>query len=382
METPLPEISCDILVVGAGIGGASAACELSDHADVVLIEAEEQPGYHTTGRSAAFFAESYGGPLIRPLTTASGSFYQNPPEQFSDVPLIAPRGCYHVFAAKDKARAEKRFSAMIDTGLSSISLLSGAAVSARIPVLRPDHVGGAIDDEGCRDLDVAAIHQGYLRLFKRHGGQLLCNAGLQSLYKDGSGWIAKTSKGHIRAQIVVNAAGAWADDVARLAGASPVGLSPMRRTIIIFHPHKVPVDNGWPVVIDFDERYYFKPEQGRILASPADETPMTACDVQPDEMDIAITVDRLLNETLFDVPRIENRWAGLRTFSPDRVPVIGPDPKVSGFVWCAGQGGYGIQVAPALAALTAATTLGRALPQWLVAENITPEQYAPTRFTV
>lgn len=371
---------CDVLVVGAGIGGASVASELSRHADVVLIEAEAQPGYHTTGRSAAFFAESYGGPLIRPLTTASGTFFRNPPEQFSDNPLISPRGCYHVFAAKDRGRAEKRFSAMQDAGLSSIILLSGDAVSRRIPVLRPDHVGGAIDDEGCRDLDVAAIHHGYLRQFKHHGGRLLCDAGLRTLEKNDFGWKAETSKAYITAKIVVNAAGAWADAVAQIAGAEPVGLSPMRRTIIIFHPRKVPVDNGWPVVIDFDERYYFKPEQGRILASPADETPMVACDVQPDEMDIAITVDRLLHETFFDVPHIENSWAGLRTFSPDRVPVVGPDPRVPGFVWCAGQGGYGIQVAPALAALTAAMTLGHDIPQWLAAENIVPERYAPARF--
>lgn len=379
MPSPSPSLSCDILIIGAGIGGASAAAELARDADVLLIEAESQPGYHTTGRSAAFYAESYGGPAILPLTSASKAFYTDPPKGFSPTPLLGPRGCLHIFDADSRALAEREM-ARLAGHIGAISLLDKERVLDRVPVLRPDTIAGAIDDPECRDMDVAAIHQGYLRAFRARGGRLLCDAGLAALARDGDYFLAQTPQGTIRARRIVNAAGAWGDPVAALAGAKPLGLQPMRRTVILFRPGSVTVDNDWPLVIDINERFYFKPETGRILASPADETPMAASDAQPDELDIAIIIDRLQTATSLDIPRIENRWAGLRTFAPDRTPIVGPDPMVPGFFWCAGQGGYGIQTAPAIAALTAARVLGRALPDFLAEHGVAAETYDPARF--
>ncbi|GAB4576602.1 MAG: FAD-dependent catabolic D-arginine dehydrogenase DauA [Rhodothalassiaceae bacterium] len=370
---------CDILVVGAGIAGASAAALLAQHADVLLIEAESQPGYHTTGRSAAFYAESYGSEQIRPLTAASKDFYHKPPPGFSTTPLLAPRGCLHVFDAARRTLAHDRADKLART-IPGIRILTRDEVLDRVPVFRPERIAGAIDDPDCRDMDVAAIHQGYLAAFRRAGGRLLCDAPLLALRREGGGWAAMTGRGPVAARLVLDAAGAWGDRVAAMAGARAVGLVPMRRSVIIFRPAHCAVDNGWPLSIDIEEQYYFKPETGRILASPADETPSEPTDAQPEEIDIAEIVARLGAATRLDVPRIENRWAGLRTFAPDRVPVVGPDPDVPGFFWCVGQGGYGIQTAPAMAALTAARVLGREVPDSLASFGVRAETYDPARF--
>ncbi|GAK34351.1 dimethylglycine dehydrogenase, mitochondrial [alpha proteobacterium Q-1] len=374
-----PDHRCDILVIGAGIAGASAAAALSSDADVIVIEAEDQPGYHTTGRSAAFYAESYGGPLIQPLTSASKDFYLHTPAGFADVPLVHDRGCLHLYSARNKAKAKARAEALA-ARLPAITRLCADEVLARVPVLRPQALAGAIWDPDCRDLDVATIHQGYLRQMRRHGGRLICDARLSSLSRQPKGFYAQTGQGTIAASMVINAAGAWGDEVARMAGLSPIGLSPKRRTALVFKPEKTAVMDDWPLVIDFAETIYFKPEQGRILASPADETPMPPCDVQPDEMDIALTIDRLEKLSTLDVPKILNRWAGLRSFAPDRAPVVGPDGDCGDFIWCVGQGGYGIQTAPAMAALTKARALGRDLPDGLAGHDVRAACYDPARF--
>ena len=374
----LPGVS-DILVIGGGIAGASAAAELAADAAVVLLEAESQPGYHTTGRSAAFYAESYGGPAIQPLTTASKPFYESPPAGFAEQPLLSPRGCLHLFAEEDRAAAEAR-AAELSACLGGIRLVDREELLERLPMLRPEVVAGAIDDPECRDLDVAAIHQGYLRRFRRRGGIVVTDAPVMSLARNGGTWRVTTPRGEIAVGCVVNAAGAWVDETAARAGLAPIGFTPLRRTIVVFAPEGWIVEPRWPLALDLHERFYFKPESGHVLASPADETPSPPCDVQPEEIDVARALDRVERATAFRVRRIVNRWAGLRTFAPDRVPVIGPDPRAPGFFWCAGQGGYGIQTAPAVARLTAALVLGQDLPDDLAAHGVKAETYAPARF--
>ncbi|RMF11973.1 MAG: FAD-binding oxidoreductase, partial [Alphaproteobacteria bacterium] len=298
---------------------------------------------------------------------------------FADTPLISERGALHVFAPGDEARARK-IAEDFGRDIAGVRLLGRNELLDRVPVLRPERVAGAVSDPECRDMDVAAIHQGFLRRARAAGARLLTDARVSWLARSGDRWRIRLADGReIAARAVVNAAGAWVDEVARMAELAPLGFQPLRRTIIVFRPAHATVDSGWPLVIDIDESFYFKPETGRILASPADETPSPPCDAQPDVIDIATIVDRLERWTVFDVPRIENRWAGLRTFAPDRVPVVGEDPRSAGFFWCAGQGGYGIQTAPAMGRLTAAVVLGRDLPSDLSAAGVDPARYAPAR---
>ncbi len=373
-------LDCDVAVIGAGIAGASAAAFIAPHARVLILEAESQPGYHTTGRSAAFLAESYGAPLVRPLTKASKHFYLSPPPGFADVPLSHRRGALYIFDEAGRAKAEAD-AAEFARDIPGVRLMDAAETLALVPVLRREKIAGGVLDPECRDLDVAAIHQGFLRQAKAGGAGLVTNARVERLTQEAGHWRIRLADGRtIRAGRVVNAAGAWVDEVARAAGLAPLGFRPLRRTIIIFAPQTVAVDPAWPVVIEIHEDFYFKPETGRVLASPADETPSPPCDAQPEDIDVAIAVDRLERWTRMDVPRILNKWAGLRTFSPDRVPVVGEDPRAPGFCWCAGQGGYGIQTAWAMGRLTAAVVLGAELPPALIEAGVRAENYAPDRF--
>lgn len=369
---------CDCLVIGGGIAGASIAAGLAGAADVVLFEAESRPGYHTTGRSAAFFAESYGGATIRPLTRASRDFLESPPAEIAGRSLLGPRGCLHLFGPGEEAEGAACAEALARQ-VGDIRTIGREEALARLPMLRPERIAGAIDDPQCRDIDVAGLHQGYLRALARAGGHVVGDARVTGLRRADGRWRVETARGVLEADLVVNAAGAWADELAGLAGLAPFGFMPLRRTIVLFAPPGIAVDPSWPLAMDFAERFYFKPESGRILASPADETPSPPCDSQPEEIDIAILVDRLGQATTFDIPRIESRWAGLRTFAPDRVPVFGHDPRAPGFFWFAGQGGYGFQTAPAAAALATALALGRPVPDDLLSCGVRAGDYAPGR---
>ncbi len=369
----------DILIVGAGIAGASAGYFLAGHGSVCVIEGEDQPGYHTTGRSAAFFVESYGNIHIRPLTRASRALFTAPPEGFTDSPLLRDRGALYIARADQQPRLEALANELAGT-VADISLRSAEEIRAQVPCLREGYAVAGLYEPDARDIDVHALHQGFLKGLRARGGKVRTHARLTGLARQGGHWLAETTAGPITASVVVNAAGAWGDEVAGLAGAQAVGLTPMRRTIIILPaPEGVDVSN-WPLVVDVDEDFYFKPESGRILASPADETPMPPCDVQPDEIDIAIAVDRLQKATTLAVPRIERRWAGLRTFAPDRVPVVGWDPQVGDFFWFVGQGGYGIQTAPAMGELIAGLLVHGAVPEALAANGVTAAPYDPARF--
>ncbi len=370
--------SADFLIIGGGMAGATAAYGLAPHGRVVMLETEDTPCYHTTGRSAAFYAETYGGPGVQPLTTGSKAFFESPPEGFSPVPLWQKRGALHV--AKPGALAQAHEMADALSALApSISVVDAEAARAKAPMLRPNVVGGGVWDPDCALLDVDALHHGFLRAARRHDFKLYCNAEVGSLTRHDGLWRADTPKGVFQAPVVINAAGAWGDRLAKRARVAPVGLTPMRRTIVTFPVPKAGVDPDWPLVLDLDGAWYFKAQHGRILASPGDETPSPPCDAQPEELDIAMTMAQIEKVTGWKVSTLNATWAGLRTFAPDRLPVIGFDADAEGFFWCVGQGGVGIQTAPAVAQLVASLATGAALPKSLTALGVTESRYAPQR---
>ena len=367
----------DVIVLGAGMAGASIAAELAPHRRVLLLEREDQPGRHTTGRSAAMFFESYGNATVRGLTRASRAFLEQPPEGFAEVPLMSPRAA--LFVAGQEALPRLQAMADAPDAAPTLRLLNPAQTLALVPILRPEAVaGGALDDSGC-DMEVAAILQGYLRLARRGGAQVVLGGADLLLQRAGGLWTVDCRAGRFQAPVVVNATGAWADEVARQAGARPVGLQPMRRTAMTIPAPEGYDTRHWPMVIDVDETVYFKPDAGQMLLSPANEDPMAPCDVAPEELDIAIAVDRFETLTTHPVRRIAHRWAGLRSFVADRSPVAGWDTQAEGFFWLAGQGGYGIQMAPALARAAAAILLGQALPEDIAAQGVTPQALSPNR---
>lgn len=373
----------DVLVIGAGMAGASAAYELAAHGRVVLLEREEQPGYHATGRSAALYSQTYGHPTVRALTVASWEFYGNPPDGFAVAPLLTPRGV--LLIGGDGQRASLAAALVDGRALTpSVRGLDTATALALVPALRPERVAGAVLEPDAMDMDVHAIHQGYLRGLRARGGRLVTGAGVMALVRRDGVWTASSTAGEHAAPVVVNAAGAWADRVAALAGARTVGLQPKRRTAVTFDPvFEDPALAGgmarWPMVIDVDEAFYVKPEGGRLLASPADETPSEPCDIQPEELDVAVAADRVESAFRLSVRRIGHRWAGLRSFVEDRVPVVGFAPDTPGFFWLAGQGGYGIQTAPAMARTAAALVVGGGLPAAVGAHGVTAAALAPER---
>jgi D-arginine dehydrogenase len=337
----------DIVVIGAGIAGASAAAELAALAEVTLLEMEAQPGFHATGRSAAYFAAAYGKKVVRDFTACCEGFFSQPPDGFSEVNLLRPRDCMF-FGRADQAE-QLQAIARDNPALES---LTAAQVRQRVPVFAEGYLHGGLREPRGGDLDVDAILQGYLRLFRRRGGRLKAAHRVTALSRQGGSWQADAGGQTFEAPVVVNAAGAWADHVAGMAGLGALGMRPLRRTALtIAPPAGVDIDD-WPNMIDADEAFYFKPEAGHILISPADETPSEPCDAQPDDYDVAVGVDRFERATGLDIRNVISRWAGLRTFAPDRIFVAGFDPRVEGFFWLAGQGGYGIQSAPAMAQLT------------------------------
>jgi len=353
-------IPCDVIVIGGGIAGLSVAADLARDRKVVVLEREAQPGQHSTGRSAALFSEIYGSPPIRALSRASRSFLTTPPPGFAETPLVTPRGTLFI-ARHDQLEALRAFATAPDV-TGAVREISAAEALRLSPLLRPDYVAAGVYEPEAADLDVHALLTGFLRVFKAHGGELHSNAEVFGLTRDTRGWNVETSRGRYAASIVVNAAGAWVDTVADLAGIGRIGAEPRRRTAItVDGPAGLDLSQS-PLTIDITEQFYFKPDAGRLLLSPADETPSAPCDAQADEWDIAVAIDRLETATSLQVRRVHAKWAGLRTFVADRSPVVGYDPVATGFFWLAGQGGYGIQTAPALARLAAALVRGREPP--------------------
>jgi len=355
----------DIVVVGAGMAGASLAAELAENARVLVLEGEDRPGYHTTGRSAAFWTESYGGPGVQPLTSASGPL-------LSRWGMLSPRMALTIARAEQSHQVEAFARTYADAGVE-VEVLDHAGMQAHIPGLRAEWTCGALEPS-CSDIDVAGLHARYLAKLRERGAKLWCRARLTQASRSAPGWHLTLADGRtIRATLVINAAGAWADPVAMLCGARPLGITPLRRTIAQLRVSPQ-VPERLPLVLDIAERFYFKPDTGRLWLSPHDETPSEPCDAAPDELDVAVAIQRLERVVDWDVERVEHRWAGLRSFAPDRLPVYGFDAEVPGLFWFAGQGGFGIQTAPAAARLAAGLVLGRE------AGDIDPGPYSPLRF--
>ena len=368
----------DVLVIGAGIAGATAAALLARDRSVALLERESQPGYHSTGRSAALFSETYGNAVVRALSRASRAFLFAPPEGFTEYPLVRRRGTLHI-AREDQLELLETFLALPDVATHSRAV-DALETLLLCPLLRPGYAAAAIHEPFASDVDVHALHQGYLRMARTAGSALIVDAAVTDLDCKHGNWIARTSAGTFEAPVVVNAAGAWADELAELAGVAPLGIVPYRRTAVLVDPPKGLAIDELPNTIDIEELFYFKPDAGQLFLSPADETPTVPCDAQPDEMDVAIAVDRVQAATTLDVTRIRRRWAGLRSFAPDRSPVIGYDSEAAGFFWLAGQGGYGIQTAPAAGQLAAALIREEDVPRELSGFGIGAEAVSPRRF--
>ena len=368
----------DFAIIGAGIAGASAAYELATRGSVLILEAESQPGYHTTGRSAAFFSEAYGKAVIRALTRGSRTFLESPPAGFCEHSLLVSSGAMFV-GRDDQAQAiESYFEEISDLG-ESVSLSDGALAEKLVPVFRDGYVSQCIWEPDARAIDVNELLQAYLRCARTGGATLIKEARVTGLSRINECWNLVTGQGEFFAATLINAAGAWADKIGELAGANSIGLEPMRRTVCLFDPPAGQDISGWPLVIDIDEQFYFKPDAGKILLSPADETPMPPQDVHPDDLDIAIAVDRLEKATTLNVAKIDHRWAGLRSFVRDRSPVAGFDSAVDRFFWLAGQGGYGISTAPGMARCTAALCTGMGIPSDLRRLGITEDKLSPRR---
>ncbi len=336
----------DIIVIGAGIAGVSAAAELAADASVTVLEMEQQPGYHATGRSAAYFAAAYGKKVIQELTACCETFLRHPPDGFTEAELFRPRDCMY-FGREDQL--ETLLGMQADN--PRLQFVDSRTVCKRVPVLSPEYIHGAMWDPKGGDLDVDALLQGFLRQFRRRGGLLLADHCVTRLERQAGTWKVTAGGREFEAPVVVNAAGAWVERVAAMAGLGSLGIQPLRRTALtIPAPDGVDV-RDWPEMVDADEEFYFKPDAGQILISPADETPSEPCDAQPEELDVATGVYRFELATGLDIRRVNHSWAGLRTFSPDRVLVAGPDPRSEGFFWLAGQGGYGVMCSPAMAKL-------------------------------
>ncbi|MCH4152127.1 MAG: FAD-binding oxidoreductase [Sphingobium sp.] len=367
----------DAVIVGAGMAGASLGAELAPHLSVLVVEMEAQPGFHATGRSVAFWSESYGGPQVRPLTLASHDFLSRPEADFADRPFLSPRGALHIGRAEDSAYRDALVAEFADTGL--FSGRTAAQLRAAIPGLRDAWTVGLAEPTTC-DIDVAALHAAYLRRLRAAGGVLVCTRRFESARAgvDG-GWAVRLFGGEeIHTPLLINAAGAWADDAARNSGVSPLGIAPLLRTVVQLRVDPS-VPDSLPLVLDLAGGFYFKPVGGgRIWLTPHDERPVAAGDAAPEELDVALAIDRLEQVVDWRVEAVERRWAGLRSFAPDRLPVFGHDAERPGFFWFAGQGGFGIQAAPAAARLAAGLILGSAHSS---VAALDPDIYRPERFS-
>ncbi|HZB94154.1 MAG TPA: FAD-binding oxidoreductase [Stellaceae bacterium] len=371
-------VTVDFLILGAGMAGATAGYFLADHGEVVVLERESLPGYHATGRSAALYTETYGNAAIRALTVASGRFFRAPPRGFAEGKLLSPRG-FMMVAPEAEEAAFQQALAFGRRFAPNLQPLSPDEALWFCPVLREDWLAHAFLEPDAMDMDVHAIHQGFLRGLRAKGGRIVTDAAPRRIARHGALWRVETEAEAFEARALVNAAGAWADEVAASAGVRPVGLTPLRRTAAIVEAPAGLAVERWPMVVDVGESFYFKPESGKLLISPADETPLPPQDVQPDEIDIALAAERIAAATRLEFRHIARKWAGLRTFAPDRTLVIGPDPEAPGFLWMAGQGGYGIQTAPAAGAALAALATSGTLPEELAGLGLAAGDLLPDR---
>ncbi|MEP3226975.1 MAG: FAD-dependent oxidoreductase [Parasphingorhabdus sp.] len=366
----------DVAIIGAGIAGASMASELADLCSIVMLEAEAHPGYHSTGRSAAFWTESYGGPKVQPLTTASFDFLHDPPPEFSPTGFLHPRKAINIGRTGEQNLVDKFLAKFSQSGVTMIPWTRDD-LSAAIPHLKPGW-DRAIFEPDCCDIDVAALHSAYLRDAKKKGAHLHCNFRVHAITAEKNHWAISNGKDTIYAAKIINAAGAWANQIGDLAGALPIHIQPMRRTMVQLKTDP-PAKMDMPLVVALDGSFYFKPEAGgSFWLSPHDETPVDATDVAPEEWDVALAIDRFQSIVDVDILNVHRKWAGLRSFSPDRLPVYGYDPQQSEFFWFSGQGGFGIQTAPAAAKL--AKSLFLKSEREAAVQSLDAQLYRPDRF--
>lgn len=365
------------MVVGAGVSGAAVAYFASAGARVLLLEAEDAPGRHSTGRSAALYTPNIGPLPVRALDMASGDFFADPPAGFAEAPLLTPRGAVAVARPGEEERLAAALA--LSSPAHPIRRIGAGEALALAPLLRPELVAAAAHEPGVADMDVAAIHQGFLAGARRRGAQLVCNARVERLERRAGRGHARAGAVEAAAPVVVNAAGAWGDMVARFAGAAPVGLTPKRRTgLIVEAPAGATIARG-ALVEMLGEDAYLKPDEGRLMLSPGDQTPVPPQDAQPEEWDIAVALDWLSRVTRLEVKRAPRAWAGLRSFVADNLPVVGFDAACEGFFWCVGQGGYGIMLSPSLGRAAAALLAGAGMPADLVARGVAAATFAPDR---
>lgn len=363
----------DIVIIGAGIAGSGVAAMLSGRKRVTLLEAEPQPGFHSTSRSAAIYIAGYGNAVVRALTRTSAPDFEQPPAEWTSSTLLTARGMLVVAGVDETEIFAQELAA--GEGLQQISAQDAVDL---VPILRRELIDAAAFDISARDINIDALHQGWLRLIKRQGGEIATLAPVSAIHREATGWLIEAGNRRIRANVVVNAAGAWADRIGALAGVAPIGLKPLRRSIAVLSaPDGIDITR-WPLFGNASETWYAKPDVGKLLISPADEDPVEPHDAYADDIVLAEGLDRFERATTYQVTRVERSWAGLRTFTPDRTPVVGFDCHAGGFFWLAGQGGYGIQTAPALARLSAALILGEV--HGLPLDKQTVASLSPDRF--
>lgn len=360
--------SCDIIVIGAGLAGASVGAHLAETHKVVVLEMEDRPGYHSTGRSAAMFEPNYGPAPIRALTRAARPV-------FEEIRAFTMRETIFFMTEGQDGAFDAQMQAQV--GMHEISM---AVAHDKYPLLRVENLRRAILDPGTADIDVDLVHQFFLRKLKSGGGKLACGHHVESIVRDGGRWRVTAGRAAFHAPIIVNAAGAWGDVVAAMAGAEPVGLQPKRRSMAV-----VPMPDGhdataWPMIGDVGETWYSKAQSSKLLVSPADATPVDPHDAFADDMALAEGIDRFQQAVTFEITRVEHTWGGLRSFAADGNPVVGFDSKLEGFFWLVGQGGYGIQTAPALSRTAAALVRGEPVPADVLAEGYNPAHLSPQRF--
>lgn len=350
-----------VVVIGAGIAGASAAWHLAGRASVVVVEREAQAGAHATGRSAALHTETSGAPVVRLLAAASRPFLAEPPEGFAEHDLLSPRGLLWIARPDERDRLAAKAAAAEAAGVE-VRRLDSSQCRALVEVLLPEAAAAGIIEPRAMTIDVDGLLQGFLRGARRKGAELCLSAGAVSVAGRAGAWQVQAGERSLDCDVVVNAAGAWCDQLAELAGVAPLGLRPLRRSVFVFPPPAGIDASGWPMVWDIGNRFYFEPEGSMLLVSPVDETPSEPCDARPEMEDIAMGVEDLEAATDLQVRGVRRTWAGLRTFASDSVPVVGFDPGCPGFFWLAGQGGYGIKTSPALGQLCASLILGDTPP--------------------
>jgi len=367
----------DFVVIGGGIAGVSAAAHLAPHGSLTLLEAESSLAYHTSGRSAAMLVENYGSAGARPLVKAARPFLENPPEGSVDSSLLSDRAVVWVSTGTTMGRLEERAAAARANG-ARCELLTPAEVVDLVPAMRLDWLAGGLHEPSGADIDVAGLHQAFVRIARGHRAEILTRSPVTRIERDGSGWLVTAGAHHLRCAVVVNASGAWGDRVARIAGVAPLGLRPMRRTAFMVPGSEA--STHWPMVVETDERFYFRPDGVQFLCSLAEEVPSDPVDARPRMEDVALALERINTATTFDIRTVNSQWTGLRTFAPDRDLVIGEDPTAPGFYWLVGQGGIGIQTSPAYGRLLGCLVTGDALPDSFSVAGVDPVRTDPARF--